>query len=54
MRIMEQAFYELDAPVARVCSAEVPTPYAKHMEDAAMPQVEAIVAAARGVLARDG
>ena len=46
-RIMEQAFYELDAPVARVCSAEVPMPYAKELEDAALPQVASIVAAAR-------
>ena len=48
-RIMEQAFYELDAPVARVCSAEVPVPYAKHLEDAALPQVPAIVEAAKKV-----
>jgi len=46
-RIVENAFYELDAPVARVCSAEVPMPYAKHLEDAALPQVPAIVANAR-------
>ena len=46
-RIVEQAFYDLDAPVARVCSAEVPMPYAKHLEDAALPQVPAIVASAR-------
>jgi pyruvate dehydrogenase E1 component beta subunit len=46
-RIAEDAFYELDAPPARVCSAEVPIPYAKHLEDAALPQVPAIVAAAR-------
>ena len=38
-RIMEQAFYDLDAPVARVCSAEVPMPYARHLEEAALPQV---------------
>ena len=38
-QIMEGAFYDLDAPVARVCSAEVPMPYAKHLEDAALPQV---------------
>ncbi|HSL68599.1 MAG TPA: alpha-ketoacid dehydrogenase subunit beta [Longimicrobiales bacterium] len=44
-RIMEQVFYELDAPVARVCSAEVPMPYAKHLEAAALPQASAIVAA---------
>jgi pyruvate dehydrogenase E1 component beta subunit len=46
-RIMEQAFFDLDAPVARVCSAEVPMPYAKHLEDAALPQTPKIVAAAR-------
>ncbi len=46
-RIMEQAFYELDAPPSRVCGAEVPIPYAKHLEDAAIPQVAGIVAAAR-------
>ena len=49
-RIMEGAFYELDAPVARVCSREVPMPYAKHMEEAALPQMAAIVQAARQVL----
>ena len=47
-RIMEGAFYELDAPVARVCTAEVPIPYAKHLEEATMPSAEAVVAAARG------
>jgi pyruvate dehydrogenase E1 component beta subunit len=51
-RIVEQVFYDLDAPPARVCSAEVPIPYAKHLEDAALPQVDGIVAAARGVLGR--
>jgi len=49
-RIMEGAFYELDVPVARVCSAEVPMPYAKHLEDAALPQVPAIVEAARALM----
>ena len=47
--IMEQAFYELDAPVARVCSEEVPIPYAKHLEEASLPQAPKIVAAARGL-----
>ncbi len=42
-RIMEKAFYELDSPVERICGAEVPMPYAKHLEEAAMPQVETIV-----------
>jgi pyruvate dehydrogenase E1 component beta subunit len=48
-RIAEHAFYELDAPVARVCSAEVPIPYAAHLERAALPGVDDIVAAAREV-----
>jgi pyruvate/2-oxoglutarate/acetoin dehydrogenase E1 component len=42
-RIMENNFYDLDAPVERICSAEVPMPYAKHLEDAALPQPEAII-----------
>ena len=50
-RIVEQIFYELDAPIARVCSAEVPIPYSRHMEEAALPQVEAIVAAASQLIA---
>jgi len=49
-RIVEGVFYSLDAPVARVCSAEVPMPYAKHLEEAALPQVPAIVDAARRVM----
>ena len=49
-RIMEGGFYDLDGPVARVCSAEVPIPYAKHMEDAALPQAETIVAIVKEML----
>ena len=49
-RIMEQAFYELEAPVERICSAEVPMPYAKHMEDAALPQTQTIVETVRRML----
>ena len=52
-RITEAAFFELDAPVARVCSAEVPMPYAKHLEDAALPSVERILVAARETMAID-
>ena len=47
LRIVEQGFYDLDAPVARVCSEEVPIPYPKHLEDAALPSLERIVAAVR-------
>jgi pyruvate dehydrogenase E1 component beta subunit len=51
-RIIEQNFFELDAPVARVCSAEVPIPYPRHLEMAATPQPETIVAAVKEVLRR--
>jgi pyruvate dehydrogenase E1 component beta subunit len=53
-RIMEHAFYDLDAPVARVCTAEVPIPYAKQLEDAALPQVATIAAALRKLVHADG
>ncbi|MGW0041951.1 alpha-ketoacid dehydrogenase subunit beta [Rhodococcus sp. NPDC003348] len=49
-RIVESAFYELDAPPQRVCSAEVPVPYAKHLEEAALPQVDTIVSAVRAAV----
>jgi pyruvate dehydrogenase E1 component beta subunit len=51
-RITEEAFYDLDAPVVRIGSAEVPLPYAKHLEDAALPQVSGIVDAVRRVMHR--
>ena len=44
-RIMEKTFWNLDAPVGRVCSAEVPIPYPRHLEQASLPQVPAIIAA---------
>jgi len=53
-QIMEGGFYSLDAPVGRVCSAEVPIPYAKHMEDAALPQVAGIVHAVRETIGSHG
>jgi len=46
-RIMEQAFYELDTPVQRVCSEEVPMPYPRHLEEAALPQADKIVDAVK-------
>jgi pyruvate/2-oxoglutarate/acetoin dehydrogenase E1 component len=49
-RITESAFYDLDAPVGRVCSSEVPMPYPKHLEDAALPQPAAIVDAVRTLM----
>ena len=48
-RIVEGAFYDLDAPVGRVCTIEVPIPYAKHLEEAALPQPDKIVAAVRAL-----
>jgi len=52
-RLAEDAFYELDAPLARVCSAEVPVPYAKPLEDAVLPQEETIVAAVRRLTGKE-
>ncbi|MFC7537205.1 alpha-ketoacid dehydrogenase subunit beta [Sphingomonas sp. GCM10030256] len=49
-RIIEGAFWSLDAPPARVCSAEVPIPYARHLEQAALPSTERIIASARAML----
>jgi pyruvate dehydrogenase E1 component beta subunit len=45
--IGNRLFGKLAAPVARVCTAEVPIPYAKHLEDAALPSVERIIFACR-------
>jgi pyruvate/2-oxoglutarate/acetoin dehydrogenase E1 component len=53
-RIMEGAFYELDLPVERICSAEVPIPYAKHLEDAALPQASTIVATVARMMGAHG
>jgi pyruvate dehydrogenase E1 component beta subunit len=52
--ITEQAFYDLDAPVARVCTEELPIPYAGHLEQAALPSAEEVRAAARGTVTGDG
>jgi pyruvate/2-oxoglutarate/acetoin dehydrogenase E1 component len=51
-RLVEECFFELDAPIARVCSEEVPIPYPKHLEEAAVPQPGKIVAATKEVLGR--
>ncbi len=50
MRIGEGGFFDLDAPLRRVCGREVPMPYAPHLEDAALPQPADIVAAAHGLV----
>jgi len=47
--ITERAFDYLDAPVKRVSGADVPMPYAKNLEDLAIPGVDQIVAAVREV-----
>jgi pyruvate/2-oxoglutarate/acetoin dehydrogenase E1 component len=52
MRIVEQAFWSLDAPIGRVCSEEVPVPYPRHLENAALPQAPKIAAAAKAALGR--
>jgi pyruvate dehydrogenase E1 component beta subunit len=50
-QVAECAFYDLDAPVQRVCSVEVPMPYARHLELAALPSVDRVRDAVRTVLA---
>jgi pyruvate dehydrogenase E1 component beta subunit len=42
--------YDLDAPVRRVCSREVPVPYAAHMEEATLPRIDDIVATTRALV----
>jgi pyruvate dehydrogenase E1 component beta subunit len=49
-RLAEDALYELDAPIRRLCSREVPMPYAAHLEEAALPRVDDIIATARGLV----
>ncbi|WP_327117511.1 pyruvate dehydrogenase complex E1 component subunit beta [Nocardia sp. NBC_01730] len=49
-RVAENAYYELDAPIQRVCTVEVPIPYAKHMEEAALPQTADVLAAVHRVV----
>ncbi len=53
-RIMEKAFYELDVPVERICSAEVPMPYPRHLEEAALPQATTIVQTVKRMVHHDG
>ncbi|KFF61095.1 pyruvate dehydrogenase [Cryobacterium sp. MLB-32] len=53
-RITENAFFDLDAPVNRVCSVEVPVPYARHLEQAVLPSVQRIVDAARETVGSHG
>lgn len=47
---LEDAFDYLDAPPVRLCGANMPIPYAKSLEDAALPQVDDIVRAARELM----
>lgn len=49
-RILEDAFDQLDAPIERIAVADVPTPYAKSIEDLALPQAQNLVNAAKRVL----
>jgi pyruvate dehydrogenase E1 component beta subunit len=49
VRVMEQAFDYLDAPVARVACKDVPMPYAANLEKLALPSVADVVAAAKSV-----
>ena len=50
MRVMEQAFFELDAPIVRVAGLDVPIHCAKPLEDVVLPQEGAIVQGALKLL----
>jgi 2-oxoisovalerate dehydrogenase E1 component len=50
MRLAEGSFFDLDAPLARVCSAEVPIPYAHNLEEAALPQTATIIEAVKRLM----
>ena len=50
-RICEQAFDDLDAPVERVAGPDVPMPYAKNLERAAIPHEEDVIAAVKRTMA---
>jgi pyruvate dehydrogenase E1 component beta subunit len=52
-RIMENIFYELDAPVYRLCGSEVPIPYPKHLEDSCVPQKEDLVTLVKKIVRHD-
>lgn len=52
-RIMEKVFYDLDAPVQRLCGIEVPIPYPAHLEEAAIPQTNDIVNAVKKMMSHD-
>ncbi len=52
-RMMEKAFYDLDAPVERLCGIEVPIPYPSHLEEAAIPQVNDIVNKVKKMMGHD-
>jgi pyruvate/2-oxoglutarate/acetoin dehydrogenase E1 component len=53
-RIMEGAFYDLDGPVERICGIEVPMPYAKHLEEAALPQIGNIISTVKTMVQSNG
>lgn len=52
-RIMENGFYDLDAPVQRLCGIEVPIPYPAHLEEAAIPQKNDIINAVKKMIYRN-
>ena len=50
MRLAEDSFFDLDAPPGRVCSAEVPIPYARHLAQAELPQTTKSVGAVKHLM----
>ncbi len=52
VRVMEQAFDYLDAPITRVTGKDVPMPYAANLEKLALPSVDEVIAAVNAVTYR--
>jgi pyruvate dehydrogenase E1 component beta subunit len=52
-RLMERAFQDLECPVERICTVEVPIPYPKHLEEAALPQATSIITTVKRMLRHD-
>lgn len=52
-QIQEHAFDYLDHPVERITGADVPLPYAKSLEAAALPRMEDVIERARAIVGRE-
>jgi pyruvate dehydrogenase E1 component beta subunit len=51
--IAEDAFYELDAPVRRMCAMDVPIPFSPVLEDLTVPTADVVAAEARRLVGKE-